>query len=66
MKAKLNVELTVRIEEDDLNLWELREVVRKYLVDGKYTFNSINFKTDYRDETSLASKQPVIDNECKK
>jgi len=57
MKAKLKVELTIRIEEDDLNLWDLRDTARKYLREEKYSINAIGFKTDYRDEESIVSKQ---------
>tara|TARA_R100000501_G_C2509376_1_gene41685 strand:+ start:124 stop:294 length:171 start_codon:yes stop_codon:yes gene_type:complete len=51
MKAKLKVEITVRIDEkDDFSVSDLRDIVRKYVKDGKYVFNNINFISNYQNE----------------
>jgi hypothetical protein len=63
MKAKLKVELTIRVEEDDLNLWDLRDVARKYMTEGKFTINNIGVNVKYRDETSITSKQENVNEE---
>ena len=51
MKAKLKVELTMRIEEvTDVSLNDLKDIVRTMAKEGKFQINNISFKADYREE----------------
>lgn len=52
MKAKLRVELTIRIDEPEIKFSQLRDVARKYLSKGEFTINDIGVTTNFRDEVA--------------
>ena len=59
MKAKLKVNLTIRIDEtEDFNTSRLKEIVRQYCKENKFSINDISFKADY-----TATKEEKLKNE---
>jgi len=62
MKAKLKIELTVRVEEDgEVKMADLRDLVREYLKKDKFMINNISFIATYRDEEIQNDNSPNTD-----